>query len=137
MTETIFRIFDKRKRAILTLSKFSKGHGPKDHVFIRTAYDSEDNSIGPEDCRRLAAALLKVVIVAKAKIDQEPIITWKRIKNFKNSEFKGPVVAFNGTGFGNGIADVSVLELYVGKAIARRIIAALADGKRSGSIFRD
>jgi len=63
-----------------------------------------------------------------------PHLDWKRIKKFKNPEFKGPCVSFIGDGVGTGIADVSVLHRYVGAAAARVIKAALKAGKRKGTI---
>lgn len=62
------------------------------------------------------------------------MITWKRIKKFKSKQWKGPCVAFEGPGIGQGIADISVLHSYVGPDVARRIKAALKAGKRKGTL---
>jgi hypothetical protein len=63
-----------------------------------------------------------------------PMIKWKKTKNLKNPQWKGPVVSFNGNGVGDGLADIAVLHLYVGEAVAKRIITALNQGKTKGVI---
>lgn len=62
------------------------------------------------------------------------MLTWKRIKKFKNPQWKGPCVSFAFECGQHGLADVAVLHYYVGPAAARVIKAALKKGKRKGTI---